>query len=123
MNCHCGNKMLFKNCCEPIINNTKKAKSAEELMRSRYSAYVVQDADYIVQSTHLSTRKFHKKSDILEWSKSNDWLKLDIIASTENTVEFKAYFLDESLKAQTHHEQSTFIFQLDNWFYVDGIFF
>ena len=80
MNCHCGNKMLFKNCCEPIINNTKKAKSAEELMRSRYSAYVVQDADYIVQSTHLSTRNFHKNSDISEWSKSNVWFKWEIIA-------------------------------------------
>lgn len=123
MKCHCGNNTLFKNCCEPIINATKEANSAEELMRSRYSAYCTQEADYLIETTHLSTRKFHKKSDVLEWSKSNHWLKLEIMSSSATTVEFKAYFLDESLKAQMHHEKSTFIFEVDSWFYVDGIFF
>lgn len=51
------------------------------------------------------------------------YLKLEIITSTENTVEFKSYYLDESMKAQIHHEKSTFIFENGNWFYVDGIFF
>ena len=122
-NCYCGHSLSFENCCQPIINGIKKATSAEELMRSRYSAYCTQASDYLVNTTHLSTRKFHKKSDILEWSKSNNWLKLEIISSDETIVEFKAYYLDESLKAQMHHEKSTFVFENGNWFYVDGIFF
>jgi SEC-C motif-containing protein len=122
-NCYCGHSLSFENCCQPIINGIKKASSAEELMRSRYSAYCTQAADYLVNTTHLSTRKFHKKSDILEWSKSNDWLKLEIIAANETTVEFKAFYLYENGKAQMHHEKSTFIFEDGNWFYVDGIFF
>lgn len=123
MNCYCGKDNLFKNCCQPFLNNTKKANSAEELMRSRYSAYCMQEADYLIQSTHLSRRKFHKKSDILDWSKGNHWVKLEIIASSENNVEFKAFYLDESLEEQIHHEKSTFVFEEDKWFYVDGIFF
>lgn len=122
-NCYCGNTLTFENCCKPIISGYKKATSAQQLMRSRYAAYCIQVADYLVQTTHQSTRKFHKKSDILAWSKSNTWLKLEIISSDETTVEFKAFYLDESLKAQIHHEKSTFILENGYWFYVDGVFF
>ncbi|WP_432670383.1 YchJ family protein [Flavobacterium sp. SM2513] len=122
-NCYCGNLLAFENCCQPIISGIKKANSAEELMRSRYSAYCTQEADYLVITTHLSTRKFHKKATILDWSKSNDWLKLEVIAATGTTVEFKAFYLDESRKATIHHEKSTFVFEDGSWFYVDGIFF
>lgn len=121
--CYCGTELSFENCCQPIIEGLQKATSAEQLMRSRYSAYCIQAADYLVATTNASTRKFHKKADILEWSKSNTWLKLEIISSTENTVEFKAYYLDESLKANIHHEKSKFVLEEGNWFYVDGIFF
>ena len=121
--CYCGSKLSFENCCQPVIAGIQNAVVAEQLMRSRYSAYCIQAADYLVATTHASTRKFHKKAAILEWSKSNSWLKLEIISSTENTVEFKAFYLDESLKAQTHHEKSTFVCENGSWFYVDGVFF
>ena len=89
-------------------------------MRSRYSAYATTEVDYLVATTHLTTRKLYKKADILTWSKNNKWLKLEVITSTETTVTFKAYFLDENLKAQVHYEHSTFKFENGNWFYVDG---
>lgn len=122
-NCFCKNSESFKDCCEPLIKGLQKATSSEQLMRSRYSAYCIQDADYLLETTHLSTRKLYKKSDILEWSKSNQWLELEIISAAENVVEFKAYYLDESLKAHMHHEKSTFVFEFGGWFYVDGIFY
>jgi SEC-C motif-containing protein len=122
-NCYCGNALLFGNCCQPIIKGTQKATTAEQLMRSRYSAYCFQAADYLVETTHRTTRKFHKKAEILDWSKSNTWLKLEIIFFDETTVEFKAFYLDESLKANLHHEKSTFIFENESWYYVDGIFY
>ena len=122
-NCYCGRSASFENCCEPIIRGVEYAISAEQLMRSRYSAYCTQAADYLVETTHKSTRKFHKKSDILDWAKSNKWLKLEIVESSENTVEFQAFYIDNHLKAQCHHEKSTFVFENGRWFYVDGIFF
>lgn len=122
-NCYCGTSISFEKCCQSIIEGLQKATTAEELMRSRYSAYCVQDADYLLETTHHSTRQFHKKEDILEWSKSNHWLKLKIISADKNTVEFKAFYLDESQKAIIHQEKSTFIFENGSWFYVDGIFY
>ena len=89
-------------------------------MRSRYSAFATGAADYLVNTTHISKRRLHNKKDILDWSQANKWLKLEVLASTENTVTFKAYYLDENLKAQVHYEHSTFKLENGKWFYVDG---
>jgi SEC-C motif-containing protein len=118
--CYCGSSLSFENCCEPYLKNQQKAPTAEALMRSRYSAFATGAADYLVSTTHSSQRKFHNKKDILEWSKSNHWIKLEVVASSETTVTFKAYYIDSELKAQIHHEHSTFIFEKDSWYYVDG---
>lgn len=119
-NCFCGNSLSFKDCCEPYIKGIKKAPTAEALMRSRYSAFATAAADYLVNTTHISKRRLQKKSDILAWSQANKWIKLEVLAATETTVTFKAYYLDENLKAQVHYEHSTFKLENGNWFYVDG---
>jgi len=119
-NCYCGNSIPFQNCCEPYIKGIANAPTAEKLMRSRYSAFATGAADYLVNTTHISKRRFHNKKDILAWSQVNKWLKLEVLASTETTVTFKAYYLDENLKAQVHYEHSTFKFENNKWFYVDG---
>ncbi|CAM3937565.1 YchJ family protein [Flavobacterium antarcticum] len=122
-NCYCGSEFVFEKCCKPIIEGAHKATTAEKLMRSRYTAYCIHDADYLVATTDISTRKLHQKEDILQWSQANHWLKLEIISSEIYTIEFKAYYLDGNLKATIHHEKSTFSFENGSWFYVDGIFF
>ncbi|RAK25003.1 SEC-C motif-containing protein [Flavobacterium aquaticum] len=119
-NCYCGNSIPFQDCCEPYIKGITNASTAEKLMRSRYSAFATGAADYLVNTTHISKRRFHNKKDILAWSQANKWLKLEVLASTETTVTFKAYYLDENLKAQVHYEHSTFKLENDKWFYVDG---
>ena len=118
--CYCGNSGSFQDCCEPYIKDIKNAPTAEVLMRSRYSAFAVGAADYLVNTTHISKRRYHNKRDILTWSQANKWLKLEVLASTETTVTFKAYYLDENLKAQVHYEHSTFKLENGKWFYVDG---
>jgi len=118
--CYCGTTISFKDCCEPYLKGNKNALTAEALMRSRYSAFATGAANYLLDTTHSSKRKFHNKSEILAWSQSNQWLRLEILASTETTVTFKAYYLDENLKAQVHYEHSTFKFENNKWFYVDG---
>lgn len=118
--CYCGSDSSFENCCQPYIKGFAKAPTAEALMRSRYSAYATQNADYLVATSHISTRKLYKKAEILDWSKSNQWIKLEVLSTTETTVTFKAYYLDYQLKAQIHHEHSNFIFENGCWFYVDA---
>ena len=122
-NCYCKSGKPFKNCCEPFLNKSSLPETPEQLMRSRYSAYVLHDADYLVATTHISERKYYSKAEILKWSKSNTWLRLEVIEAYENIVEFKAYYLNEKQEAQVHHEKSTFKQEDKVWYYLDGIFF
>jgi SEC-C motif-containing protein len=39
--CPCGSQKPFSDCCEPYVSGAEAAPTAEALMRSRYSAYVV----------------------------------------------------------------------------------
>jgi SEC-C motif-containing protein len=119
-NCYCGGPKKFQECCELYIRGIQKAPTAEVLMRSRYSAYVVHEADYLLATTHLQERKYHSKAEILNWAISNQWQQLEVINATKNTVEFKAYYIDAQLRHQIHHEFSNFVFEHDSWFYVDG---
>lgn len=121
--CYCGTSKAFKECCEIYINGIQNAPTAEALMRSRYAAYASHNADYLVATTHISQREHHSKKDILDWATANNWLRLEILKTTENTVEFKAYYLNkEQQQSYIHHEKSTFIFENESWFYVDGTF-
>ena len=121
--CYCGSEKSFENCCNAFIEGIQFPKTPEQLMRSRYSAYVLQNANYLMATTHVSQRKYYFVSEILQWAKSNTWVKLEVITAHENRVEFKAYFLDEKLQAQIHHEYSTFQLENEIWYYVDGEFF
>lgn len=120
--CYCGTSIPFSECCEPFLKGIENAPSAEKLMRSRYTAYAIQAVDYLISTTHLSKRGSYPKSDILDWSKSNQWVKLEILNTSENKVEFKAYYIDSNLKAQIHHEKSTFVIENGVWYYLDGLF-
>jgi SEC-C motif-containing protein len=121
--CYCGSFNSYKECFEKFINSSQKAPTAEDLMRSRYSAYATQAVDYLIATSAFLQRQFLSKNEILDWSKSNQWVKLEILKATTNTVEFKAYYVDSNHESQIHHEVSTFIFKNDKWYYVDGEFY
>lgn len=120
--CYCGSEKLFDSCCGLYISGVQQAPTALALMKSRYSAYATHQADYLLATTHSSERKYYSREDILHWATANKWQKLEIISATENTVEFKAYFIDENNVNQVHYEFSTFKQENGRWFYVDGKF-
>lgn len=121
--CPCGNHLSFNECCNPIIIESRKATTAEQLMRARYSAYTVAAVDFLLKSTHKSTRKLHNKEEVKSWSENNSWLQLEVLEATENTVTFKAHFEDFHKEHQVHFEKSHFVFENNSWYYVDGEFF
>ena len=120
--CFCGSQNNFEDCCDPYISGIQKAPSALALMKSRYSAYATHQADYLLSTTYFSERKYYSKEEIMNWATSNKWQKLEIISATENTVEFKAYFMDSNNIEKVHHEFSTFKQENGCWFYLDGKF-
>ena len=120
--CYCGSPRTFENCCAPYINGIKNAPTALALMKSRYSAYATHQAGYLWATTHCSERKYYAEAEILLWATANQWQKLEIISATEDTVAFKAYFMDENNVNQVHYEFSRFKQENGSWFYVDGKF-
>jgi SEC-C motif domain protein len=126
-NCYCSSNQIFADCCEPFLSGIAKPQTAEQLMRSRYSAYATVNIEYLLKTTHPSTRKFHDFESIKIWAESNTWQKLEIISTESGTakdkqgvVEFKAYYLDSNSNLQIHHEISNFQKELGKWFFVDG---
>ncbi|WP_299017073.1 YchJ family metal-binding protein [uncultured Polaribacter sp.] len=120
MKCLCNPEKSYNNCCEKIHQDIKLATTAELLMRSRYAAFVLANVDYLQKSHHSTTRPSNKeKEEILTWTKSVEWLKLDILSSTENTVEFKAFFYEDS-NLKIIHEKSFFTKENNHWVYVNA---
>ncbi len=92
-------------------------------MRSRYSAFVLNNDKYIYKSWSKTTRP-SKKS--LKQNQSNEWLGLTIVRTEQGTlfdsegvVEFIARFNAEG-KEQQLHEVSRFIRENGKWVYLDG---
>lgn len=123
MTCPCCSNLPYDNCCKPYHSGEKFASSAEALMRSRFSAYAIPNADYLLLTTLPSKRKFHNKKDLQEWAEINEWVKLEIVSKpSKDQVEFKAWYKDEKGTLQIHHEFSLFKLVGGRWFYVSGKF-
>jgi SEC-C motif domain protein len=118
--CPCGSELLFSECCEPLIKGERTAETAEQLMRSRYSAYTTVSVDYLLATTHPSTRKNYSRRAICEWAEENTWVKLEISAFTATTVTFKAWFTNAIGLPEVHSEHSTFRQEEGNWYFVSG---
>lgn len=127
--CNCGSSLSIEYCCTSIIDGNKKALTAEQLMRSRYTAYTIANIAYIIETTHKSLRRTLSFSDIEEWSKENQWIRLEVLSTKKGQPEdikgevtFKANFFDKNGIPQSHHERSLFVKENDIWLYRKGIF-
>lgn len=121
MKCPCNPSRLYKDCCKKAHENIYTVTTPEELMRSRYSAFVIGNIDYLQKSHHSSTRPPKtEKEEIASWTKSVEWVKLDVLQSTKNTVEFKAYFYENG-SLNVIHENSLFVKENNHWVYKDAL--
>lgn len=88
-------------------------------MRSRYSAFVLDELHYLLDTWHPSTRPLHLEPN----EPGTHWLGLDIKRHTPDgtraTVEFVARVRHHG-KASRLHETSRFVHENGQWFYVDG---
>jgi SEC-C motif-containing protein len=124
MNCYCGNHTTYQGCCEIYHKNGGEAKTCEQLMRSRYSAFVLANGNYLMETHHPKTRPTKEKNAIIKWAKSVEWIKLEVLETskgmqndTEGTVTFNAYFYENG-KVDVIHEKSTFIKENNYWKYL-----
>lgn len=122
MQCPCGSELSFNQCCRPF-HDGKAAPTAEALMRSRYSAYVLANGNYLHRSWHASTRPTKKS---LQQLPPTQWTGLSIVRTeqggindTVGLVEFIARY-QEGLQIKQLHETSRFVREGGRWFYIEG---
>jgi SEC-C motif-containing protein len=118
--CYCGSKRLFGECCEPKLLGAALPITAEELMRSRYSAYVTRDVPYILETTSPRYRKYYNPKAIMDWASNSTWISLEILSSSEKRVKFVATYLDENGQLMHHEEDSRFEKIGERWYFMDG---
>lgn len=121
-NCFCGSNSPYSQCCEPFHSGLQNAPTAQALMRSRYSAYVLKNASYLLATWYKSTRP-----KAIDFSHENViWQKLDIlhikkgeVKDDKGKVEFNALY-EQDGQPFVMHEISRFKKFGGKWFYVDG---
>jgi SEC-C motif-containing protein len=119
--CPCGSGASYDLCCEPLHDGETQAATAEDLMRSRYSAYAHGLADYLFRTWHPRTRPADVTID-----PGTTWRGLDVTdvvageaADDHGEVEFTARY--ESAEGWgAMRERSRFERRAGRWFYVDG---
>lgn len=123
--CPCGSGSELAACCGPFLDGAP-APTAEALMRSRFTAFVHGDLDY-VESTHASAvRDSFNRSSAESMLETGKWVRLEVrdvagggVDDDAGTVEFVAHFR-KGKDALVHHERSNFRRENGRWVYVDG---
>jgi SEC-C motif-containing protein len=124
--CPCGSKIAYTECCRPIISGEKRALTAEQVMRARYSAYVMKEMEYLLSSLHPEHRSDYDEKSGRAWAERATWHGIEILDTvnggpddSEGHVEFTVSFTENGIK-QEHHERS--FFRKDNgiWYFETG---
>ena len=120
-NCPCLSGEQYGQCCGRFHRGAAEAATAEQLMRSRYSAFALLDADYLLRTWHPRTAPGE-----LELDPGMQWRRLDILSTsrggpldTEGMVEFQAYYRHGSERGVLH-EASRFLRENRRWLYLGG---
>jgi SEC-C motif domain protein len=120
--CPCGAGETYDDCCGRFHRGEASAPTADALMRARYTAFAVRDADYLRETWHPRTRPAR-----VTLPEAGRWTRLDVLArsgggvfDSDGTVEFEAHFeVDGQLGIE--HQNSRFAREGRRWFYVSDV--
>ena len=120
--CPCGSGKKYPQCCA-LYHGGSFPETAEQLMRSRYCAFVKHDVEYLLRTQHKDLASANDRQEILDTFQDCQWLELKVLDSkkgtkgeTEGTVEFLATYANEG-QVFEHRENSRFKKVGPQWFY------
>lgn len=121
ISCPCGSGRPYVTCCGPCHDGSRPAADAETLMRSRYTAYVLGNATYLLATWHPRTRP--GSLDLAQEPRPR-WLGLQVkrhesLGPERARVEFVARYKIGG-RAHRLHETSRFEKVEGRWLYLDG---
>jgi SEC-C motif-containing protein len=121
--CPCGSNFPFTDCCGPLVRGTGFPDTAEDLMRSRYTAFAQKNWEYLVITSHPEDKKEMAKLGPALVDDGVVWKKLEILDiraggqnDSEGQVNFVAHFVKDGLN-QTLLESSRFYKVNGRWVY------
>ncbi len=128
MMCPCDKVKPYQFCCEPFHNKEKKPQSALLLMKSRFSAFAMKRADYLIETIYPKGPLFH--SNYLDWelsllkvAQATEFLNLEIVDHRENLPRAEVIFRVECKRdgeKKSYQEHSDFIFENSTWYFVNS---
>ncbi|MGC9665863.1 YchJ family metal-binding protein [Planosporangium sp. 12N6] len=120
--CPCGLGQPYRECCGRLHRGEATAATAELLMRSRFSAFAVSDAPYLLRTWHSTTRPRQ-----LRFDPGQRWSRLEILGGTggglldaDGAVEFRAHYRQHG-QSGVLHERSRFVREDGRWVYVGPV--
>ncbi|MCK9636139.1 MAG: YchJ family protein [Methylobacter tundripaludum] len=121
--CRCGSGVAYAQCCGLFHSGEKKPLTAEALMRSRFTAYALHNAEYLLETWDATVRP-----ESIDFSKEKvEWRRLEIgntkkggAKDTKGVVEFKAYYSQDG-EEYVMNEISQFVKRAGGWLYLDGL--
>lgn len=123
--CPCGSALEYSLCCEPYLSGYIVPPTPARLMRSRYSAFVTKNAEYLINTWHPSLQAANFRADIEAGFAGTQWLGLTVFDEApgrneqEGFVSFVARFREDSRHGAII-ERSRFLFENGHWYYIDG---
>ena len=125
--CPCQSKKTYDRCCEPFHLGKALPETCEKLMRSRFSAYALGKADYLIATRPEAKRADENREELAAYCKSVQAVGLKIVAKDKGgmaddtgSVTFHAS-LQANGRRTLHIETSTFARENGRWVYVDGV--
>ena len=122
--CPCGSQKEYRDCCGRFLEKKALPPTAETLMRSRYTAYVKGDLDYLIETDFHEVDREATKA----WMQSATFYRLEILKvyrgkalDKKGRIEFKAWYRDEEGEERIHHELSDFEKYKGRWYYSGGL--
>lgn len=123
--CPCGANFPYTDCCGPLIRGAVPADTAEDLMRSRFTAYARREWDYLDKTRHPGDGESETTQSKKYRQEGVAWTKLEILGSRnggafddEGEVTFIAHY-QENEEEKTLHETSKFIKEDGRWYYSE----
>ncbi|MGZ8180137.1 YchJ family protein [Williamsia sp. SKLECPSW1] len=120
--CPCVSGLTFGDCCGPLLAGLRRAPTAETLMRSRFTAFAVGDADHLLATWHPTTRP-----PSIDLNPDVRWYRLDVESvaaggpfDDRGEVTFRAYHRAPQGRGVLA-ERSRFVREDGRWYYLDGV--
>ncbi len=124
--CYCGNAQPYSECCQPFHEQQQYPQTAEQLMRSRYSACSLKKVDYLTLTTWPQQQNQLDQEEVAKWLDRTQWHQLNIThtetgqpGDTRGRVCFEAHYSEPpSDEIKIHDEDSKFIQEKNRWYFI-----